>query len=503
MPASKSSIAGEYAPSTLCVEEGQSQLHRSETIGTLPDDVLLEIFCFYMGQSQDIEGWIMLVHVCQRWRNIVFASPRRLHLRLLCKDTKPVREMLDIWPALPIVICDSELMTNPWCRTKAEDKLVAAFEHKGRICEISLRHIQSSRWESFSYCLEGSLPALECLKLCSKDWLNWGESVPDSFLGGSAPNLKTLHLDGVRRCPPIPPLLLSASGLVHLHLSGITIFRPISPGTMATCLSTLTKLQTFTLRLPAPLSPRSPPDPTSQQLPQATRTVLPFLSQFQFRGTSEYLEDLLAHITAPLLRRLDIVFYGDVPILGTSQLHQFISCAERLNSPNRANVVFDNYSAIVTLFSRVEAFDRTILEVNLNSAPGGLDFDSRLSSLARIYNSTLPPLTTLESLHITEGPRFPPTWLHSVGNSQWLDFLHQFTTVKNLYLSDELSLHVAPVFRELVAEGRTDVLPTLQNLFLGGRRPSRRVQEAIEQFLAARRHSGCPVAVHHCERERL
>jgi hypothetical protein len=29
-------------------------------------------------------------------------------------------------------------------------------------------------------------------------------------------------LDGVRRCPPIPPLLLSASGLVHLHLSYFT-----------------------------------------------------------------------------------------------------------------------------------------------------------------------------------------------------------------------------------------------------------------------------------------
>jgi hypothetical protein len=479
---------------------GVGQLHRNVTIGTLPDDVLLEIFCFYMDQSQDIEGWIMLVHVCQSWRNIVFASPRRLNLRLLCEDTKPVREMLDIWPALPIVICDSKLMTKPPCRTKAEDKLVAAFEHKDRVCEISLRHIQSSRWESFSYCLEGSFPALERLELCSKDWLNWGEKIPDSFLGGSAPNLKTLYLEGVRRCPPIPPLLLSASGLVHLHLSGITIFRHISSGTMATCLSSLTKLQTFTLRLPAPLSPRSPPDPTSQHLPQVTRTVLPVLSQFQFRGTSKYLEDVLAHITAPLLRGLQIVFYGDVPILGTSQLHRFISCAERLNEPNRANVVFDNYSTTVTLFSRVGASDRTILEVS--PAPGGLDFDCRLSSLARIYSSTLPPLTALEYLNITEGPRFPPTWLRSMENSQWLDFLHPFTTVKNLYLSDELSLYVASVLRELVAEGRTDVLPTLQNLFLEWCQPSRRVQEAIEQFVAARRHSGCPVAVHHCEREK-
>jgi hypothetical protein len=58
---------------------GVGQLHGNVTIGTLPDDVLLEVFCFYMDQSQDIEGWIMLVHVCQSWRNIVFASPRRLN----------------------------------------------------------------------------------------------------------------------------------------------------------------------------------------------------------------------------------------------------------------------------------------------------------------------------------------------------------------------------------------------------------------------------------------
>jgi hypothetical protein len=126
MPASKRSITGEYATSKSWVEEGQSQcehpchpcmtieiggvgrLHRNVTIGTLPDEVLLEIFSFYMAKSRSMEGWITLVHVCQRWRNVIFASPHHLNLRLLCEDRKPVRELLNIWPALPIVICDSE-----------------------------------------------------------------------------------------------------------------------------------------------------------------------------------------------------------------------------------------------------------------------------------------------------------------------------------------------------------------------------------------------------------
>jgi hypothetical protein len=486
-----------HAVLEMIIEIGSvGQLHRNVTIGALPDDILLEIFCFYMDQSQDMEEWIILVHVCQRWRNTIFTSPRRLNLRLLCEDRKPVRELLNIWPALPIVIRDSELIT--WCSTIAEeDYLIAAFEHKDRVCEISLRHIQSSLWESFSYCLGGPFPALERLELSSTD--DWDreqeQDILDSF--GSAPNLNTLSLKYVP-CPSIPPLLLSASGLVHLHLLGILGSEDISPGTMATCLSTLTKLETFTLQLPSSVPPPSSPRPTSQHLPLATRTVLPFLSQFQFEGPSEYLEVLLAFITAPLLRRLEIVFDGDVPILGISQVSQFIGGAEQLNALDQANVVFHYYATIVTLLSRTEAVGDTIFEVD--TAPSVSDWP--LVSLARIYSSTLPSLFTLERLDITEGDSGLPDWIDNVGNPQWLDFLHCFAHVKNLHLSEQLTLLVAPALQELVAESRTDVLPTLQSIFLEGCRPSGHVQEAIEQFVATRRHSGCPVAVHHCEREK-
>jgi hypothetical protein len=57
-------------------------------------------------EFQNVNEWHTLVHVCRRWRDLVFASPRRLNLRLLCRKDTPVREMLDIWPALPIVIQD-------------------------------------------------------------------------------------------------------------------------------------------------------------------------------------------------------------------------------------------------------------------------------------------------------------------------------------------------------------------------------------------------------------
>ena len=64
----------------------------------LPDDVLLSIFDFYVVKyydltfikfgvhytKQSIESWQSLVHVCRRWRGLVFESSRRLNLQLCC-----------------------------------------------------------------------------------------------------------------------------------------------------------------------------------------------------------------------------------------------------------------------------------------------------------------------------------------------------------------------------------------------------------------------------------
>ena len=85
----------------------------------LPDDVLLNIFDFNVTVDDDIyeysgviektriEEWIPLAHVCRRWRSVVFNSPLRLNLRLVCTPKTPARDTLDIWPPLPLIIRDS------------------------------------------------------------------------------------------------------------------------------------------------------------------------------------------------------------------------------------------------------------------------------------------------------------------------------------------------------------------------------------------------------------
>ena len=74
----------------------------------LPDDILLEIFDFCVDQGQDskeeMQSWQLLIHVCRRWRIVVFGSPRRLNLRLFCTPKTRAGDMLGIWPALPFLI---------------------------------------------------------------------------------------------------------------------------------------------------------------------------------------------------------------------------------------------------------------------------------------------------------------------------------------------------------------------------------------------------------------
>jgi hypothetical protein len=108
----------------------------------LPDDVLLEIFDFYVDEDMNkgferIEEWITLVHVCRRWRSVVFQSPRRLNMRFLCKSA---RDTLDIWPPLPLVICVVVVDVDDICDAKppGADNTIAALGHNDRVCQIQL-----------------------------------------------------------------------------------------------------------------------------------------------------------------------------------------------------------------------------------------------------------------------------------------------------------------------------------------------------------------------------
>ncbi len=452
----------------------------------LPGEALLEIFDWYLiGVTWDgkVEAWQTLVHVCQKWRNVVFESPHRLNLRLLCTDDSPVGKILDIWPALPIVIRNDNTEMG-------EDNIVAALTHNVRVCGIDIYCEYGSLWEKALVAMQEPFPALTHLDIYPN--YEAASIVSDSFLGGSAPNLRYLGL-GLVPFPGLPKLLSSVTHLVKLGLWGIPHSGYISPEAMATALSALTSLETITLEFESPRSCpgrglRHPP-------PTTTRSVLPALTKFIFKGVSEYLEDLVARINAPILGQLQIENFAQL-IFHIPLLAQFIGRTPNFKALDEAHVIFSIYGAILIL-------PQTYGDLHLNVPYQEPDW--QLSMLAQVCSSSLDLISSLEHLYIRESEDCLDIRLHwgvDIENIQWLELLRPFTTVKALYLSRHFTSRVIPALEELVGERATEVLPTLQSLFLEGLHLSRAVKKAIKTFVAARRLSGLPLTVSHWDRDR-
>jgi len=451
------------------------------TFNKLPDEVLLEIFDFYMAcpPSYREDAWHTLVHVCRRWRSVVFDSPHRLNLRLLCMNGRLVKA-LDIWPELPIVI---HVDDHNICQPPSVTDVISMLKLHDRVCKVFIDNVPNPFLEEIATTSE-PFPTLIELELVS--YKTDTPILPDSFLGGSVPRLRSLDFWGIP-FPGIGKLLLSTRDLVTLSLGFIPPSGYISPESMVVILSALTRLKSFYLSFDPP---QFWAHGAGQRPPALTRVVLPALTNFDFSGSSEYLEDMVSRIEAPLeciaMAFEELVF--DIPLL-----RDFIGRTQILNAPHRADTSFSEFDARISLFRRKEDVDFKVLYFEILCDPS----ESQPSSLARACNLLLPTLPSLEHLGIYESGVLPLQWQHEVELTQWMEFLRPFITVKDLVLDEQAVLSVSSALQELVGERVTEILPALQNIFLEGFQSSSPVPEGIAKFIAARELSGRPVIVHH------
>jgi hypothetical protein len=103
----------------------------------------------------------LLVHVSQRWRQIVFASPHRLVLQIVCTYRSPVRKNLGIWPALPIYI--DYHYSRRW-HGDHEDNVITALEHLDRVCDVRLL-VTRSELENIATVMQEPFPVLTSLHI--------------------------------------------------------------------------------------------------------------------------------------------------------------------------------------------------------------------------------------------------------------------------------------------------------------------------------------------------
>ena len=465
------------------------------TINDLPDEILLAIFGFCVVYSPppppyEEDTWHTLVHVCRRWRFVVFGSPRRLNLRLLCMNGRPLKT-LDIWPELPIVIhVDDRETCLP---LPSVTNVISMLKQNDRVCKIVIDNVPSPLFEQVA-AMAKPFPVLIELTLTQMSHMEEPPTFPDSFLGGSAPRLQSLCLYGFP-FPEIGRLLSSTRDLSTLTLGFIPNSGYVSPEAMVDILSTLTKLKSLYLSFEIPHfsthgASRRPPGPV------LTRAVLPALTTFDFASNSKYMGDIVSRIDAPLDCFAVVItpcdqdqLAFDIPLL-----RDFIWRTKLLNAPHRADIFFTHYSSRISLYQRKGGVDSKVLNLGIPCFAS----DSQLSALAQTCSSLLLPLPSLEYLNLykVESELWSLQWQNEVESAQWMELLRPFITVKNLVLANPVVLSVASALQELVGEQVTEILPLLQTIVLEGFRSSSPVPEGIVKFIAARLLCGRPVVVH-------
>ncbi|KAN0138691.1 hypothetical protein V8E53_003679 [Lactarius tabidus] len=402
--------------------------------------------------------WRLLVHVCQRWRQVVFASPQRLDLRILCTRSTPVRKNLCIWPAFPIVL----YLSGRSIRLNADDDAITVLEHHDRVCDVTPL-VPGPRLERLEKVMQQPFTALTHLDI--EPGAGKAPTLPSEFLGGSAPSLRQITLNRVSYSS-LPTLLLSAGDLVELRLFNIPPTGYISPETMTVGLAALPRLKFFFLGFQSATS-----RPHRILPPPTTWTVLPFLTQFRFKGASEYLEGLVSQIDSPQLERIQINYFNQLAEFQAFQLSQFVdrSVGPQTTLFRHAKITFSGGRVVLTMSD-----DEGSEYVSITVICKGTDWQvSHMTQLLSQFPVTLSNVVRL-NLNLTQHKGQS----EGIDDVEWRDLLHPFSTVKTLHASRTLAEHVSHALED-VTEGM--VLPSLDSIELPGQRGS-----SIKKLLAPR-----------------
>ncbi|KAI9464127.1 hypothetical protein BJY52DRAFT_888061 [Lactarius psammicola] len=209
----------------------------------------------------------------------------------------PVLETLGYWSTLPFLVNfgGSPALDPP--APEDQDDITAALTRSGRVSSISLT-VTNLLLDKFS-AIVGLFSELEDLVLLSQE--NVQLTLPSTFRRGS--RLRSLHLTRIDLAA-LPQLFHPPRNLVDLRLHEVLDTWHISPETLVNALSGMTQLRSLSLDFLSCHNYLELPSPSEQ------RIVLPALVYLNYRGTSKYLDSLVARIGALCLGDIDTTFFS-------------------------------------------------------------------------------------------------------------------------------------------------------------------------------------------------
>ncbi|KAF8484039.1 hypothetical protein DFH94DRAFT_337870 [Russula ochroleuca] len=463
------------------------------TINNLPDELLVEIFDFYRQDKPDNVSdyhwwsikleWFKLIHVCKRWRTVVFASSSRLDLCfVLPKTGGHMKTILSRhFPPLPIDIrTNRAILAN---QAKDVARIYSALKHPDRIRRVSFIET-TTVLDKLLKAIKFPLPALESLEL--RDKYDRALKIPATFLKGSYLHLRTLKLHPIRvSLPTISRLLSSVPALTCLCLLIDTNVASGPPPAMLLLLSHLQGMPCLR-RLDLELTRffGEPSQPTNSK----ENFTLSNLTSFRYRGHSAFLNTLIAGFTAPSLRDIFIRLH-DMILSPIPHLSRFIEDTKEHCRAVQVDLEQASFRLLLLGPGPFEYAGHDSLHFTLSSP---LSPESMTQMSSAFYSK----LITTEELTVN--------FLDDADAEEevipWRRFFLQFPRVKALRMYGTNNRRVASALHQDYGEHNLAILPALEEIELCMSSSSTSEDHAselaiFEPFVSARQQAGLPVKV--------
>ena len=452
------------------------------TIERLSEDILLEIFDFYrLDAMKRARGrpwkWLRLAHVCRRWRHVISMSPRRLDLQIYCKSGASIKRTLAAWGTLPLIV---RFKGGPKSNS-LPNNIAIALRHPDRVREIDLG-LTTTTVGSIVDAIRRPFQTLECIRITIKGATGPSLLSPNIFLGGSAPHLRVIALDGINfPFPEIKQVISSTNNLVELRLWGISKTGYFSADDLVTALSISAQLEKLEVSFHYPTS--LPTESSTSPLQALQRTTFPSLRFLKFHGASEYLEEFVSRVDFPSLSSIAVGLFNQIFF----EIPQICCSIPFVNASKIPAEV-----EIIMLTDRVSIYFRQKEELGIESRDCYLNtlcerLDWKLSFVTQVSSQLSPLLKSVGTLDISEYKGMPSG--EDVDPMQWLELFQPFAHVRRLSVSGRVALDVMQAL--VTGDMAAGVLPELTLLQLSGRdAPKTCLAGAAEQFVAARKLSG-------------
>ena len=464
----------------------------------LNDDSLLNIFHFCLpvmidevesDLSRILQGgewnrerwWYKLVHVCRRWRCLIFASASHLNLCLVCTRGTPVADMIANSPPLPIII--NHIRGNDSLTAEDEAGIMLALQHRDRVRRIRLR-MPLLNLQKLVLAVDDEFPMLEYLYIAPPTKCSSWLILPDTF---QAPHLRHLVLTNFNFPITSPLIMANTSHLVTLSLQYIPQSACSHPNDLLQQISAMPQLETLGITFHSPVSNRD----LERQLidrPVTTRVILPNLRWLGLRASSNYMEAVFSRMTTPLLERLQAYFFLQLNF-SVPNLLEFIAAARNLRLV-RTEFRFSDDVIGVFVYPRVDSPMHSFY-TSIVSKP----IDWQVSFAVQISRTLRTVFSTVEHLTFDLG-RYPYlSEANEADRIQWRELLRSFSNVKILDVNRDFGGQIARLLQVDDGESPLELLPELKELHYS--RLSSDDGNVFKAFIDARQNTGRPVTLVH------